>query len=275
MPVPTGTETAGILGSINALTKFLSPAVSVIGLSFLAYVLGILASPDSDRFLHPGDRIVGKLEQLGTDVAGSSLKFFLSPRMVHRLTKETGSSSPSLTQFSESALYGLVETEIAKHRSAKDFRPLLQKYGISGPGAFHSEERLAELMHMDVVEEALDPSAALLAADEKLYNNFDRARSEADFRFCITIPALAIAAASAWYVLETFWVLSAVILVFGVFVSMGLVFKGWFKLHEATDIAVAAIMKGTIKTRTLEQLESLEPVRNRNWWRRATGRAHH
>lgn len=129
-------------------------------------------------------------------------------------------------------------------------------------------------MHRDVIEEVLDPSAALLAADEKLYNNFDRTRSEADFRFCLTLPVFAIAVSTAWAVRETSWLFSAAIVVFGGMFSIGLVFKGWMKLHEATDIAVEAITAGVIKSRTLEQLQALRPRKTKEvWWTwRPTGK---
>lgn len=108
MPVPSGIETAGVLGAINSLTKFLSPAVSVIVLSFTAYLIGILGSPDADRFLHPDRGLVGMLERLGSDIAGSQYRFLLPPRMVDRLVQEKGSSSPALTHVAESALYARV-----------------------------------------------------------------------------------------------------------------------------------------------------------------------
>lgn len=272
MPVPTGAETTGVLGSLNALTKFLSPAVSVIVLSFVAYVLGVLASPDSERFLRPGRIIVYIIELLATLLAKSWFRFILTPRMISRLAKESGSSNPSLSHSSEAALHGFVVTQIAKNRSSKDFRPLLGKYDCGDSLDSGFEKNLAQVLHIDVVEEALDPSAALLAADEKLYNNFDRTRSESEFRFCIMLPLLAIALASAWGVRETSWILSVGIILFGLLVSAGLVVRGWFKLHEATDIAVAAIIKGTIRTRALEQLDGLpEANGTKRGWARFLG----
>lgn len=267
MPVPTGTETTGILGSINALAKLLSPAVLAITLSFIAYVLVVLASPDAERFLRPGRLAVRVIEYMAKLVSKSWFKFILTPRMISRLARESGSSHPSLSHYSESALYGFVVSQIEKHRSSKDFGPLLQKYPWVDPKDPRSRARLAQLMHKEIVEEALDPTASLLAADEKLYNNFDRTRSEAEFRFCIMLPLMAIALTSAWAVHETSVPLAIAILLFGIAVGAGLVVRGWFKLHAATDIAVAAILKGTIRTRTFEQLDGLPPLKEKKrWW---------
>lgn len=265
-PVPTGAETEGLLGALNALAKFLSPTVTVVVLSFIAYLLGVLASPDADRFLRPGRGLVGRLESLGFDLAASPLKVILSPRMLRRLSTRPGTFSPALTQHSEGVLRSLVVNLVDEKRSGLE--PIYKKYGLSRSDAQEQNEELVAILHQKLVNEILDPSAALLAADEKLFNNFDRTRSEAEFRFSITFPVLFVSAAAAWRIAESYWFLAIALLTFGVLACAGLVFKGWIKLHESTDIAVAAVAAGSMQSRTLRQLDVLvtSTSRPRKWW---------
>lgn len=138
----------------------------------------------------------------------------------------------------------------------------MEHYGWTDPDSFESwkdaEHRLIHELHRDLAEEAVDSSAALQAADEKVYNNFDRARSEAEFRFNIMSPIFAVAIVTAWAVRES-WLLVAMVLALGLFMSTVLAVKGLYKVHEATDIAVAAIRAGVIKSKTMGQLERLKP----------------
>lgn len=118
MPVPTGAETDGFMGSINGLTRFLSPGISLVVLSFLAYVLGVLLSPDMDRFLHPSPRLVGGLEKMGVYVSRSRIHVMLPPRIAQRF-QQVKKVSPGLSHVSDEALLMFVAAAVRHYRSDK------------------------------------------------------------------------------------------------------------------------------------------------------------
>lgn len=86
------------------------------------------------------------------------------------------------------------------------------------------------------MEEAASISASLQAGNERVFNNYDRARSEAEFRFGIHLPIFFIAAGVAWNMWSTELVAAILIGVAGAVVSAVLFVKGIHKMNEATEI---------------------------------------
>jgi hypothetical protein len=104
------------------------------------------------------------------------------------------------------------------------------------------------------MEEAATIAAALQAGNERVFNNYDRARSEAEFRFSIHMPLFFIAAGIAWNLWTHDIVVAALILIAGFIVSAVLFVKGIHKMNEATEIGSEAIKAGVVPSKALDRV---------------------
>lgn len=161
------------------------------------------------------------------------------------------------TKRSESLLLALaMDAVYAADKKELDLFPLKYHYDWLTPTQSHDEDEMAlsERDKDDLMEEAASIAAALQAGNERVFNNYDRARSEAEFRFSIHTPLFFIAAGIAWSLWNTDTILAILIGVAGAVVSAVLFVKGIHKMNEATEIGSEAIKAGVVPSKALDRV---------------------
>lgn len=141
-------------------------------------------------------------------------------------------------------------------KEGRNLAPLRKHYDFFDPEKKPTNDHaeLIRYVKQDLMEEAASISASLQAGNERVFNNYDRARSEAEFKFSIHLPLFFIAAGTTWNLWRTDIVLAVLIAVAGVVVSAVLFVKGIHKMNEATEIGSEAIKAGVVPSKTLDRI---------------------
>lgn len=95
----------------------------------------------------------------------------------------------------------------------------------------------------------------LLEKNKELYEVFDRLRSEADFRFGISLPLLLISVERSIALFASGELITAIlVLILGVLTFMFLVARGWNKLKESTETVLSMVNIGVIRSDAIDNL---------------------
>jgi hypothetical protein len=188
-PVPTKEDKEGIFGLLNQVSEYLSPSLILGVISFSAYLLGVLLMPNMQRKLNRG---AARIHWLKVRIA----RFYDKRKIkwIRRLMRKadlhlrqpeyplrgghTRRTQDLLRHVASDAVYTAAKKEL-------DLVPLKYHYDWITPAEDHDNdtEALADRINKDLMEEAASIAAALQAGNERVFNNYDRARSEAEFRF--------------------------------------------------------------------------------------------
>lgn len=264
-PVPKKEDKEGIFGLLNQASDYLTPGLVLGVISFAAYVLGVLLMPDTGRKLDAGSAHLFRLRKLGgwigkwvpqwiKDRIPQPAKIFLRGPFNDDPYREghTGASTLVLETMAWQA---------AKDMDKKDAtaisRLVAEEYPPAKEGERRDELQMAvHVIHDRLISEAATSSAALQAQSEKIFNSYDRARSEAEFRFSIHMPIFLIALATAYRTWSSDFLVAVVVAMAGTAVSVILYAKGVFKMNEAVTIASEALSAGAVTSKTITLFRS-------------------
>jgi hypothetical protein len=248
-PVPTKDRKDGLMGTINALSEYLSPALVLGGLSFIAYIIGILLAIDL-KFVTRVMQFPPFRGRGMTNGTGSTLRRLLEEAFKRAegravtwemIYKEFDIESPSL--WTEKDYIDKAEGDPNELKRLRREGALFEA---------------ASILTARIEAEIPTLATKLQEKNKDLYDSYSRDKSEAEFRLSVALP---IAAAS---VLVSFlglfnnptlnvWVSSA-----GFIAAAVLFYKGWKKSHEATNIIITVLDIDVIKSRVLERLDALQ-----------------
>lgn len=269
MPVPSTDEKNGIIGVVNGLGKFLTPGLSVIVLTSAAYVTGILMLPELRRVLEVGAMREHKVRTFLFSWLKSRRWKWLLPRFLRGRIRAADkyAKAPGMTDRAEDTLYdAAINAVYTAGNNNKDYSVVLAHYAWLDPPSFGKGANdkdysdLTDAVVRELKEEALSLSASLQAANERVFNNFDRARSEGEFRLSLYRPVLFVSLALAWHLRDNV-VAAASQLIVALIVCIVLYIKGLEKMYESTEIAAAAIAAGVVKSKTLARFDELVPLK--------------
>jgi hypothetical protein len=246
------------------LSEYLAPSLTAAVISFIAYVVGVLLMPRTRVCQRTGAWIINKANRYIDRVSTSKLAAGFIPKDVRYTALAwqdidkngfTGSHIEQIDDLAMGVLYGAGKKGV-------NFTPLAHHYDFLTPDKYGQdkgdEDYMLKEINRDLHLEVLSISAPLLAANEKLFNGYDKARSEAEFRFSIHGPVLAITIAIIWANWGAAWWGLTIVGLAGLVTSLALLLKGVTKMNEATDVAIESIKADVVKTKTLERIKALE-----------------
>lgn len=266
MPVPSSETKTGLVGIVNGIGSYLSPTVSLVVLSFAAFFVGMLASPDmvatmwfwNRRFMKTRKKVAEHFRK----PTASKKKF---TKLRHSLSQLDRLDHPGMNlDLTDSILRLCLDNLDEAKRKNVSWVPIIEYYMI--PEKFQTGDwkdffnRLAEELAGSLEDEIRNLSAPLQAANEKLYNEYDRSRSEANFRINIILPINFVALSIAWSLWQTHFWLAIAAMVVAVIVSMRLYQQARRKLIDASEVAFAAVRESLVKPKSLERVRSLDKV---------------
>lgn len=259
-PIPKKDDKEGVFGLLNQVSEYLSPSLILGVISFTAYLLGVLLMPNMQRKLNVGAAVIHWLK-----VRVERFYDKRKTKWIRRLMRKTDLHlrQPEYplrgghTRRTEDLLDVLATDAVyTAGKKGLDLVPLKKHYDWITPDedADSDTEALSDRVKDDLMVEAASIAAALQAGNERVFNNYDRARSEAEFRFSIHMPLFFIAAGIAW----NFWnddnILAILIGAAGAAVSTVLFVKGIHKMNEATEIGSEAIKAGVVPSKALDRV---------------------
>ncbi|MBV1778695.1 hypothetical protein KRR55_06155 [Paeniglutamicibacter sp. ABSL32-1] len=245
MPVPSKEISTGPMGLMNSLGDYLTPTALLGVVSFTAYVIGIVLALDSNqataivgRFMHR--RTLVSLEALLDDSIRSAKQNNKDWRRIYwTFLEKIPEEYIPLTNVVGDQENIRVQDEMIT-TALKEILPRIER-GI--------EREIPNLGNK------------LLHTNKELYDVFDRARSEADFRLGIAPPILAIAVYQSIVTFSSGAGLTGfAVLLGGILISTVLLVKGWNKVEESTATVLSMVQIGVIKSDTLEQLDRIDSM---------------
>jgi hypothetical protein len=260
-PIPKKDDKEGLFGLLNQVSEYLAPTLILGVLSFTCYLLGVLLMPNIQRKLRRGSFRIHWLKVKLTKFydkrkKGGHIRRVMRKADLHLRQPEyplpgghTTKSEDLLDDLATDAIY-------TANKAGRDLVPIRKHYDFLDPEKDPGDdnEGLIQRIKRDLMEEATTIAAALQAGNERVFNNYDRARSEAEFRFSIHLPLFFIAAGVAWKLWSTDIALAVLIGFAGVVISSVLFVKGMHKMNEATEIGSEAIKAGVVPSKALDRV---------------------
>lgn len=263
-PIPKKDEKEGIFGLLNQVSEYISPALILGVLSFTAYLLGVLLMPNIQRKLRRGARRIHWLKLRIKKFYDKRKKNGRIQRWMRKARLDVCPPPYALsgghTEKTELLLDELATDAI--YTAMKENRgliPLRKHYDFFEPEKEPDDgnENLIQHITQDLMAEASTIAAALQSGNERVFNNYDRARAEAEFRFSVHMPIFFIAVGMAWNLRTTDLIPAIAVLGAGATVSGMLFVKGIYKMNEATEIGSEAIKAGVVPSKTLDRIPGL------------------
>ncbi|MDQ0618064.1 hypothetical protein [Arthrobacter globiformis] len=271
-PLPSKARKDGLLGMVNALTEYLSGAVVVVVLSFLAYMIGLLLAVDFKY-------LTALVPRYGytriPDVESDSKKKWKRVRIA-----EMSDHQRLLASDAGSRMHRLITEASARvEKREVPWESLYLEYKIPHPQGdveqkyvedargdddkIDAQKRKDGLNHiapalLSLMEKEIPTMATKLQKENKdLYDSYDRHKSEADYRLSVAIPIAAISILILIFGLAVNPWLNGALGVIGLVTALILNKKGWTKNNEATGVIISALEIGTIKSNALDVLDGL------------------
>lgn len=227
--IPTAVEATGIAASIYELRDLLGRPAMLAALTFVAYVLGsIVLVREAPFFL------------LGSHRAREANKAAV------KVTRRAALNRKRLGDFVEKIAGPM------RGRSGVDgYWDLLPRDINEELHLFGSVDRANVVLWYvgEVVERERDQLATRLqASNQSLYDSYDRLRAEAELRFTLFMPLLALimVVAAQWS-----W-LTALLVVVPIILAL----QGWLRQVEAQTVVTQALITGLIASPTLQRIEA-------------------
>lgn len=235
MPIPDKESKTGIMGLVNSLGNYFPAAALAAVVSFMAYVVGITLVLDSRSV----NWMVEKVNSLRIRrLINRQINQDISVRRIDRF--DVAQSRKKM--MSSRQMIKLVN----------DNMDLV--YGQESKSAFDTDRLMSELIR-GIDGEVPLLGSKLLEKNKELYEIFDRLRSEADFRFGISLPLLLISVErSIVFFASGELITSIAVLVLGVLTFMFLVARGWNKLKESTETVLSMVNIGVIRSDVIDNL---------------------
>jgi len=272
-PIPTKERTTGLMGTMNAISEYLSSATILAVLSFVAYLIGILLVVDGKV----AARLVRRYGWSVRRTVGSDGKKHLKFKRNASLDdyeRIVGTSS------------GLVMRKLlwdAFNRTKKRMVPwetVYEEYGIEKPDQakeakyFDAANGNPDELHERLLTEGLQYVAPILLADmeaeipnlatklqeknKELYETYNREKSESEFRLSVALPIAVASVLILVFGLSQSHTLNISMGALGLAAALVLLRKGWVKSQESTNVIVTALEISTIQSSVLTRLNDLE-----------------
>lgn len=262
-PIPSTTETKGIVGLLNGLSGYFAPTLIGATLTFIAYIVGTLLLPRTEACHSFGSRLVNASYWL----VAKFIEVWLIRRLVpacirtrfkfYQKTDREGLTGRQRDRIEDIAMSAFYEAG----KLGKDLVPLAKHYNWLSPEEVgrttKDEDEMLKMIERDLYQDVSSISAPLQASNEKLFNGYDRVRSEAEFRFGLCAPLLFTTFSLVWVNRTGPWQMMVIVSLAGLIVSIALLIKGVSSITESNDIAIEAIKAGVVKPKTLERIHNL------------------
>jgi hypothetical protein len=255
--VPPRSTATGVVAHVYSLTHDLGRGVILAAVSFTAYLIGAVLSVDIDgpvvnvlskisirrirgyryiyrvrqRFL-ADDRTVGRQMTTAWAYGRTSEKIDNDTRaFVWRIKESVHRLNPVESELSD--------TKRAAIREWNDsVRTGVGFYAVGSDWAYKVWEGLAMTMLSDLTDEMRQLVTQLRVSNDSLFDQYDRARGEAEFRLSVAFPLIFISATLAWK-----WTPLWLLLLLGAILIMR---SGIKRAREATDVVGQAALTGYV-----------------------------
>jgi len=251
--VPSRSTATGVVAHIYGLTHDLGRGVTLAAVSFVAYLIGVVLSVDADGF------VVGFFSGIPYDAQGRPLLtvFLFLQHLFHPVDAKRRSDRPK--QMSRKvvddmrALVQRVKESVPPVSTAKSDLSDLEKSAIAEWNAslptnyrHHDPSDWTTLVWLELdweMRSSLANEMQLLVTQLRvtsppLFEQYDRARGEAEFRLSVAFPLAFVLTALAWR-----WTPLWLFLLVGVFLIMG---SGVKRAHDAMDVVGQAALTGYV-----------------------------
>jgi hypothetical protein len=221
--IPTQDEASGLAAEVYEALEVFGPAALIAGITFVAYIVGILLARPGNLTIQALLRLAGKSgPRLSSSSRIESLQ--LASRTAAEMVR-VGAELPG--ELTEEQIYF----------EGSDDRRIGSRSAQEAHESFMSIARaLSERMDGEIALVA----TRLLADSRDLFDRYDRAEAEAAFRFSIALPLVAISALVPWR-LELEWWGYGLCAGIGVSVAAALLIEGARKQMESNDAIFQAV----------------------------------
>lgn len=264
-----------LAGNVRRLTEYLGVPATLGIIAFVSYLLGLVLSPH---------RIVLRLTSRLFDGPGT--------RSRHMFSRPRRLALPPDTQY-RFGRYAVDVTREAEKRGVEewDIYSAMNPDGVGrtvgitgwkdkvwarvkakGKSADENDNYRMISDTINTAERALANDVNLLAAQlqtakEKTYEQYDKAKTEADFRAGLVLPLLLVASVAGYrLVLEGLPWVGGSLLVGTIFLVAGLTWTARTRLLEANQILVTALILGNIELPALAAVKKLGPAKKHGPW---------
>jgi hypothetical protein len=254
---PTEADATGVFASLYRLGELIPQLGIGIAISFVAYIVGVLFASLSNRLLFAWRRIGPYIEtsrkasrrrprspsKLSYRVKEFFLLLFFSlgdyeyrmhlRRSLREIVEQSGLPPPELSRYLRRS--GVIDQSFVERE-------------IEDPKLYKNPEVWGPLFERNLDNDREVLRARLMAEQEMLYGEFDRYKSEAEFRSSISIPLSTLIGTMA-FLAHPAW-------------SLLMVVVAWLwlqaaRLEDRADLAlVSGVTAGKIESPTLQAIES-------------------
>ncbi|KAA0977180.1 hypothetical protein FQ154_09805 [Paeniglutamicibacter gangotriensis] len=238
------------MGTINAFGSFFSPAIYVTVLSFVAYVVGMTLTVDRWHGPWSTRKRISKII-LGSRIDSNNVKQLTSiTKGAVRTAQVRGIDAQRLLNEFNLEEYARKNRTLTKE----------EKDGIHAgdPSLDFVNDTLQEYLYNDLVETIPSLAMKLQERNTALFGEYDRDKSEAEFRLSIAPPVLLLSMIlmiESWLELSTPWPYVAA---FGILAAVVIFHKGINKTASSRSVVITALEIGVISNIHLERLKELE-----------------
>lgn len=247
--IPTQKDAAGFVAEIYELFGALGSATLLAVMSFIAYLVGIVLGKLA--FIPKIAATIAFASRSAVPLPGVPLSD-ASRRQAYELAERTIRQQAARGVQTNT----IAETVLQQGITRTSARLADPEFAISD-----IERRLFFQMYFEVPLVAV----RLLAKQKELFDRYDRADAEANFRYAIVVPLVAIIGLLAWRVPSpSIWLTIGLIvaaLIFIVFV----VRDAYLKQRESNDAIFQSVFVKEVQFPVLEEVLALEPVKADSW----------
>lgn len=222
--IPEHAEATGLLLRIYETSEFLGVTSTLAALTFIAYIVGAVLS----------------VKHVPNGMFGS------------RDLRETRATEMSLNEKALSIILNLDAHDVPRD---KLYPTLLRDQDGHRSGTL-DEQWLVERLAFRIRREFKLLATRLHASSRELFDDYDRASSEAEFRASAAVPS-GLILASVPFIFELHLALKITLVALGAALIVGLAYRSILKQVEANNILVQVLAIGFVKSPTEEFIESL------------------
>ena len=246
-----------VAGNIRRLVEWLGPLPTLGLISFLAYFIGLVISSASlskyiasiaYRTKHNENRHRAMLSRATQD----NLDNYLEGVLDQAESREALPNIAQLLTYRPTSVEDAVRFKTYLDQGDDSEIELPPSEDAKWRGRIHSAITRAVLDRIEIL------AVQLGAKRETAYNRFDKATSEAEFRYSLFAPTLMVAAMAANRLVEEGSVEAGVVILVGALIaSVVLLYKATHKLQEANAEVIHGIIIGEIDVTEIEALKKI------------------
>lgn len=253
-PLPDTESETGVMGAINAIVTFLSPAIFLTVMSFVAYLIGIILVQSRTSFIvRKSTSLQARFLKRDSAVSFQDRIRRIVIQVIRRAFQNKVTPAMVMHEFG----YKLYEDENAlrEHEIETDF----DDWQMDQNDRHRVEHFLPRKIAPQIVESIPSLAIKLHEQSADLFDKYDRQRTEVEFRFSIALP---IAVLSIVILLkfwgQPFFGLPLMAIAGGV-ASIILVWKGVEQNKMTDDLLITALEVGAVQSTELERIRSIQP----------------